>query len=276
VVSAATVSGFAGKPRAKRSGPLGVPHNRGVTEGLRVQSGGDGAPVLLLLHGLGATGDVWAGWFDRLARRWPGRWVVPDLPGHGGSAPLPAYTFDGVAERIAAIMEPDAPTVVLGHSYGGVVGLALADPEVGLDVRSVVGLGIKVMWSADELARADALAQRPPGWFETRDDAAARYLRIAGLAGLFDAGSPVIDAGLRQEDGRWRLAMDPRTFGVGAPDMEALIARSTAEVVLARGERDPMNDNDQYRALGVPTVAVPGVGHNAHVEDPDAVYAILG
>ena len=113
-------------------------------------------------------------------------------------------------------------------------------------------------------------------WFETRDDAAARYLRVAGLAGLFDAGAPVVDAGLRQEDGRWRLAMDPRTFAVGAPDMDALIARSAAEVVLARGEHDPMNDNDQYLALGVPTVAVPGLGHNAHVEDPDAVYALLG
>ena len=30
--------------------------------GLRVHEGGSGEPVLLLLHGLGATGDVWAGW----------------------------------------------------------------------------------------------------------------------------------------------------------------------------------------------------------------------
>jgi pimeloyl-ACP methyl ester carboxylesterase len=27
--------------------------------GLRVHQGGSGEPVLLLLHGLGATGDVW-------------------------------------------------------------------------------------------------------------------------------------------------------------------------------------------------------------------------
>jgi pimeloyl-ACP methyl ester carboxylesterase len=30
--------------------------------GLRVQQGGSGEPVLLLLHGLGATGEVWDGW----------------------------------------------------------------------------------------------------------------------------------------------------------------------------------------------------------------------
>jgi hypothetical protein len=29
--------------------------------GLRVQEGGSGELVLLLLHGLGATGDVWDG-----------------------------------------------------------------------------------------------------------------------------------------------------------------------------------------------------------------------
>jgi len=44
-----------------------------------------GEPVLLLLHGLGATGDVWHAWRPLLTRRWPGRWLAPDLPGHGGS-----------------------------------------------------------------------------------------------------------------------------------------------------------------------------------------------
>ncbi len=48
---------------------------------LRVQQGGDGEPVLLLVHGLGANGDVWSGLHDVLSARWPGRWVTPDLPG---------------------------------------------------------------------------------------------------------------------------------------------------------------------------------------------------
>jgi pimeloyl-ACP methyl ester carboxylesterase len=52
---------------------------RDMDAGLRVQQGGSGEPVLLLLHGLGATGDVWDGWRPLLARRWPGRWLAPDL-----------------------------------------------------------------------------------------------------------------------------------------------------------------------------------------------------
>ena len=59
-----------------------------MTAQLRVQQGGSGEPVLLLVHGLGATGDVWSGLHDILNARWRGRWVTPDLPGHGRSSPL--------------------------------------------------------------------------------------------------------------------------------------------------------------------------------------------
>ena len=122
----------------------------GVMEaGLRVQQGGSGEPVLLLLHGLGATGDVWQGWRPLLAQRWPGRWLAPDLPGHGGSRPLSSYTFKSLAAAVADAVGAGARTVVLGHSLGGVVGLALADGGFGGPVQAVIGLGIKVAWTDD-------------------------------------------------------------------------------------------------------------------------------
>src|SRR5215831_19880579 len=115
-----------------------------MAAGLRVNEGGSGDPLLVLLHGLGATSDVWAGWRPLLAGRWPGRWLAPDLPGHGGSPPLAAYTFDGFAAAVAGLIEPGARTVVLGHSLGGVVGLALASGRFSVAVDAVIGLGIKV------------------------------------------------------------------------------------------------------------------------------------
>ena len=151
---------------------------------MRVQEGGSGAPLLVLLHGLGATGDVWSGWRPLLAERWPGRWVAPDLPGHGGSPPLDAYTFDGFAAAVAGIVPPGDPVVVLGHSLGGVVGLALASGRFPVAVQAVIGLGIKVVWTDEELSRAQAVARRPPAWFASRDEAAVRYLRVSGLTGL--------------------------------------------------------------------------------------------
>ena len=138
--------------------------------GLRVQQGGSGEPVLLLLHGLGATGEVWEGWRPLLARRWPGRWLAPDLPGHGGSRPLPEYTFEAVAAAVAGLASGGARTVVLGHSLGGVVGLVLAGGGFAVPVHAVIGLGIKVAWTGRELGRARAAARRPAAWFASRED----------------------------------------------------------------------------------------------------------
>ena len=123
--------------------------------GLRVQQGGSGEPVLLLVHGLGATGDVWEGWRPLLARRWPGRWLAPDLPGHGGSRPLSSYTFGTLAAAVAGIADAGARTVVLGHSLGGVVGLALASGEFPISAHAVIGLGIAFLGLAYHHARRE-------------------------------------------------------------------------------------------------------------------------
>jgi pimeloyl-ACP methyl ester carboxylesterase len=247
-----------------------------MESGLRVHEGGSGEPLLVLLHGLGASGDVWDAWRPLLARRWPGRWVAPDLPGHGGSPPLARYTFDRFAAAVAGAVRPSARAVVLGHSLGGAVGLALAGGGFPVPVQAVIGLGIKVAWTEEDLARAQAIAHRPPAWFASRDEAAARYLRVSGLAGLLPAGHPAVDAGLREQDGRWRLAMDPGAFAVGAPDMARLLAGSRAPVTLARGEHDPMNTDEQLARLGAATVTLPGLGHNAHVENPELTVTLLG
>jgi pimeloyl-ACP methyl ester carboxylesterase len=242
---------------------------------LRVRRGGSEEPLLLLLHGLGATGDVWNGWWPLLAQQWPGRWLAPDLPGHGGSPRLAAYSFDGFAAAVADLVQPFDRVVVLGHSLGGAVGLVLASARFPVAVQAVIGLGIKTDWTEEELDRAQALALRPTAWFASRDEAAARYLRVSGLAGLLPADDPAVDAGLVEQDSRWRLAMDSAAFAVGAPDMTHLLERSRAPVTLARGQNDPMNTDEQLARLGVPAVTLPGLGHNAHVESPQQSIVLL-
>ncbi|WP_232667559.1 alpha/beta fold hydrolase [Pseudonocardia sp. TRM90224] len=228
---------------------------------MRVLRGGAGGPTVLMLHGLGATADVWAG----VAAHLPGAWTAPDLPGHGATAPLPAYTFAAVADAVADLVDP-AGTVVLGHSFGGVVGLHLAARP---GVIAVIGLGIKVVWSAEELARAAAMAQRPPMRFATREEAVERHLKVAGLTGL--VAPATVEAGVVRDGDGWCTALDPTAFGVGEPGVSALVTASPVPVVLARGERDPMVAAEQLRAIVPDPVELPGLGHNAHVEDPAAV-----
>ena len=231
---------------------------------------GSGDPALLLLHGLGATGEVWDGLVAVLADRWPGTVLVPDLPGHGRSAPLPRYSFGSLAAAVAAGL-PAGPVAVLGHSLGGVLGLTLASGWFGVSVPAVCGLGIKVAWSRPELAKAAELAARPAKTFGTRAEAMERTLKVAGLHGLV----PAIDAGVAEVSGGWRLALDAAAFGVGAPDMPGLLAACRGTVVLASGEHDPMSPPDELRALRRDAVSMSGLGHNAHVEDPGALWPLV-
>ena len=245
-----------------------------MTARLRIQQSGDGEPLLLLLHGLGATGDVWRGLGDLLKTRWPGRWVIPDLPGHGGSAALPSYSFDQLAAAVAGAVPPADHVVALGHSLGGVVALTLATGRFGVRLSAVCGLGIKVVWTPDELARARTLSTRSNPRYATREEAAERHLKLAGLTGLV-APDAVADAALSRVDGGWTVAFDPAAFAVGAPDMTKLLTAARAPVVLAAGERDPMSPARDLRALVVDPVILPGLGHNAHVEAPAALWPLV-
>lgn len=214
---------------------------------------------MLLLHGLGATGDVWRG-YDAMS---------PDLPGHG-EAPWDApYSFEGHAAAVAPLLT--RPMAVVGHSMGGVVALTLAVQHPHL-VTKVVGLGIKVSWSDDDVARARALANQPPAAFLTREEALDRFLKVSGLVGLVE--EPLDRAVVETVQG-WRLAQDPATFGVGVPDLRRLVDTVRCEVVLARGEHDRLVSHAQLAELVADPVTLPGLGHNAHVEDRDAVLALV-
>jgi pimeloyl-ACP methyl ester carboxylesterase len=240
------------------------------------RGGGHAGPVLLLLHGLGATGAVWDGLVALLPGHWPGPWVAPDLPGHGRSAPLARYSFGGLAAAVAPLVEPGDPVVALGHSLGGAVAVCLGTGWFGLRPLSVAGLGVKVRWSAEELGRAAEMAARPARVFAERAEAVDRALKVAGLAGLVPPDSPLIDGAVVRADGAgWRLALDAGAFAVGDPDMEGLLAGSRAPVVLAAGERDPMSPAEHLRALVADPVVLPGLGHNAHVEDPAALLPLV-
>ncbi len=206
--------------------------------------------------------------------RWPGRWVTPDLPGHGRSSRLPRYTVGDLAAAVAASVPPASRVVVLGHSLGGVVALALASGAFGVPVSAVCGLGIKVVWTAEELARAQALSARPNPVYATRGEAAERHLRLAGLTGLV-APDAVDEAALARAGDGWTVAFDPAAFAVGAPDMPGLLAASRARVLLAAGERDPMCSAEQLARLVPDPVILPGLGHNAHVESPEALWPLL-
>jgi len=233
--------------------------------------GREDGPLLVLLHGLGATSEVYAGLEALLPDGWPGGWLLLDLPGHGRSAWDPPYTFRRHADSVLSVLPAGRELVVVGHSMGGVVALELAtDPRV----HGVVAFGVKVSWPDADVETAQRVAGGRVRVFDTRTEAAQRHLRLAGLADLAARDDRVATAGVEETTGGWRVAQDPATFGVGVPDMARLLARAQCPVVLARGQYDPMVSDDDLAALVHDAVVLPGLGHNAHVEDPSAVLAL--
>jgi pimeloyl-ACP methyl ester carboxylesterase len=244
--------------------------------GLWTEVRGTGDPLLVLLHGLNATAAVWEPLDAVLATSWPGRRLLIDLPGHGRSDPLAEYSFGVVAADVAKVIGPvSPPAVVVGHSMGAVVALTLASGWFGVAIAQVLAVGVKLEWSTDELEATARARERPVKWYDSRDEAEQRFVRLAGVP--FEAASDphLLAGGVASADGRFRVAADPRVPSIGGPPMQSLMAAAAVPVRLACGERDDMVSIDQLRQFDPEAVDIPDAGHNAHIENPSAFARLI-
>lgn len=103
------------------------------------QQRGAGKPVILL-HGFPMDQSVWDGFAETIANQYT-RVLTPDLPGFGKSELLPAgFSIADVADRLAEWINEQGLTnsVVIGHSLGGYVALALVEKNP----QAFAGLGL--------------------------------------------------------------------------------------------------------------------------------------
>jgi pimeloyl-ACP methyl ester carboxylesterase len=245
---------------------------RGVR--IRLFEGGQGPP-LLLLHGFGGAAWNFTELVPLLAGR---RLLIPDLPGHGGSAPLPAVTMSGLADVVAELLP--GPLPVLGHSMGGVVALRLAErhPELvsGLVLAAPAGITSSTRLSEASLAFAgmvqpariagrhvDRIAESPRlrrlvfGRFEVSNADALSGRAVHGFLRGPRLHTDALGAGIA-------LARDdPRAFldRVGCP---------TLVLFGARDQQVPVEDGFEYaRLLGASLRLVADCGHLLIGERPD-------
>lgn len=241
---------------------------------IRTFEGGEGPP-LLLVHGFG--GAAWN--FSELAPLLPGRrLVIPDLPGHGASSPLPAPTLAGFADVVAEIL--DEPVDVLGHSMGGVVALRLAERHPSL-VRSLVlaaAAGISSSTRFAELTIALTGIIQPGRIAGRRVGLVARSRRLRRF--VFE-GFEVANADLLTERAVHGFLRGPTmhtdALGAGlalvADDPRQDLDRVRCPVLVLWGARDkqvPLEDGFEYaRRLGAPLRVIADCGHLLIGERPD-------
>jgi len=248
---------------------------------------GGGGPPLVLVHGLGGTIENWRALAPPLASRH--RVIVPDLPGHGGSAPLPeARDVDALAEAVLGVADAEATrgAVWIGHSLGGVVALRAAvlrpDAVRGLVLAAAAGIGsasraaqvtltvlgvarpgrliapFRHSWARSRLGRRAAF-----GWWGVADpDALDPELAEAFLVG------PAHHTDTRQAR-RALLVSDPRTE----------LDRVTCPCLCLWGATDTwvrVEDGMEYaRRLRAPLRTIAGCGHLLIGERPDACLAAI-
>jgi magnesium chelatase accessory protein len=257
--------------------------------GLRwhVQVAGDG-PVVLLVHGTGASTHSWRAVLPELARRH--RVVAADLPGQGftrGAAPSD-LSIDGIARHVARLLNALglAADHAVGHSAGAAILARMALDGLIAPRRIVAINGAFRPFGGAAHALFAPLARLLAG-----NAALARFL--AGRAGdpgtvrrlVEGTGSRLDAAGLA-----WyaKLAGDPAHVAAALGmmsrwDLHALardLPRLAAPLTLLVGSRDravPPAQADwvRQRLPAAEVRVLPGLGHLAHEEDPRAVCAIL-
>jgi pimeloyl-ACP methyl ester carboxylesterase len=235
--------------------------------------------LLVLLHGLGATADIWLPLLAARPAQWQGRILLLDLPGHGTSAALDSYDMPAVAAAVAGVvrhyLRAGGSYRVLGHSYGGAVALELGRVPGEAAPDFVFGLGIKSVWTEQEIQHMGALARKPPRVFASEREATAWYRKVTGLAGL-DSCVDCTGRGIRETaPGQWCLAVDPRVHAITPIDMCALADANRDRFALAYGAQDTMVNAADLARHDPAVSALAGGGHNIMVDNPAPVWAWL-
>lgn len=239
-------------------------------------TGPDGAPVVVLIHGLGLNRGCWQWLVPNLAERY--RVLAYDLLGHGGSAaPPPNPTLRTLTDQLAGLLDNlgiDRAAIV-GFSLGGMIARRFAQDHP----LRVTALGI--LHSPHErtpeaqaaiLARVEQAKADGPG--ATVEAALVRW-----FTDDYREKNPSMMDLVRS----WILANDPAIY----PQMYRILAEGIDEIIAPEppiavptlaitGDGDYGNGPEMTRAIaaeisGAETLILPGLRHMALVEAPEAI-----
>jgi len=273
--------------------PAGWPHaevSRFIQAGgLRwhVQVMGKG-PVVLLLHGTGASTHSWRALMPLLAERFTV--IAPDLPGQGFSTnpPVSMLSIQGMAGGIKALLRAldMEPELIIGHSAGAAVAARLC---LNGDVapRRMIAINGALLplggWAGQLFSPMARLMVKLPGMPSFFARRAADRAMVERL--LNDTGSKLDAAGIdlyarlfaRREHVAGTLGM------MASWDLPALsrdLPRLATPLQLIIGKEDRTIRPTEARRIcamlpATKVVALPGLGHLAHEEAPQRVLTAI-
>lgn len=252
-----------------------------------VQVVGQG-PVLLLVHGTGASTHSWRDLIPSLAQRFTV--VAPDLPGHAftGTPPGRGLSLPGMAKalsRLLAVLEVE-PRLAVGHSAGAAILAQMClDHQIapaGLislngALRPIGGIAGQVFSPLAKLLSRTSTLPRLLAWWAGDDETVQRM--------LIQTGSKIDRDGIGYYA---RLARDPDHMA-GALSMmanwnleafERRLPTLPVPIALVVGSRDGSIPADNAfllrdRIPGAKGESLKGLGHLAHEERPTDMVGLI-
>jgi 3-oxoadipate enol-lactonase len=244
------------------------------------EAAGDPAlPPLVFLHGIGGAARAWRGQLDYFKSSY--RAIAWDMPGYGGSAPLPTVSIATLANALKDFLHATGAIepVIVGHSIGGMI--------------------VQQLLTADPLiANAVVLAQTSPAFGKPEGEWQKQF--IEARLGPLDRGATM--ASLAPSLVQELTGDDPDSEGMALArdcmgsvpeptyratmlalmgfDLRHALKEISVPALLLSGSKDknapaPMMAKMATYVPGSIYVELEGVGHLANLERPDEFNAVL-
>ena len=236
---------------------------------------GRGDTTVFLLHGVGGGKEAWARHQPVLADHGY-RTVAWDMPGYGASQALASCSNTSLAEALKTLIEHTGAerNVLLGHSMGGMLAQELA----ALHPELVHGL---VLYSTSPaFGKADGAWQQQ--FLQSRFAPLDQGLGMAGLAGQLVPTMFAPDAErARMAEAATLMARVPADSyraalsAIVSFNRLGALANIAVPTLCLAGELDQnappaVMEKMAGRIPGATYVCLPGIGHIANIEQPDA------
>lgn len=298
-------SRVAGDPdHAQLTAPLGgrrVPVSSGDGTELHAEVfGPDSAPTVVLVHGWTCTLRFWIRQIQDLSSDL--RVVAFDLRGHGRSAASPTgdYSTEAFAADLGAVLDrclaADERAIVAGHSLGAMTLVALAGRDPELVRRRLAGAALVNTGLGDLIS--ESLVLRAPTRLDRAEQLAGRLAlsakvpipkgstpissRLVRYVALGPGASPAQVAFCEQMVLECRREVRAACGAtMSRLDLHESVASLATPTVLVAGEEDRLTPPSHARRLAEALphlfahLELPGVGHMAPVEAPEAVTGQL-
>ncbi len=244
------------------------------------EAAGDPSLVpLVFLHGIGGAARAWRGQLDFFGDRY--RAMAWDMPGYGGSAPLPAVSIATLADALQDFLREVGASnpILVGHSIGGMIVQQLLAKSPGI-------------------ARAVVLAQTSPAFGKPDGDWQKEF--IGARLGPLDRGETMVSlaptlvrelVGDDPDVGGMQLARDcmaavpeatyrATMLALLAFDQRSALKNIAAPTLVLSGSRDrnapaPMMAKMASYIPSAEYVELEGAGHLVNLERPGAFNATL-